>query len=491
MFGRREGSYSSVFRGAVLVLGLLNSIPATMGGGQELPGQVARFLKSGPLAGPGVGIHARFLDTGEELAAHQADLPLIPASTMKLLTTACGLEKLGPAYRFRTRFLGERLPAADGRLQGALYVRGAGNPDWKPGELIEAVRGLLAAGIRRIDGDLVADDTLFEAPGYPASWPTSLQPSPANAPQGALALAWNSTEVVVTSSGAPGDKAGVTLSPLPGALPLVNQARIGPSTTITAGLGTTPQGNPAVVVSGTIRAGDPPFRTWINLAHPTWAVLNALVSELQRAGIVLGGTPRLGKVPEGAVVLLEQESPPLASLVAEINKPSNNFGAEVLLRALAAAAGKKPATIAAGTAETFNCLRQWKVPTAGLSIVDGSGYGRENRMTARALVEVLSAAFRQPGWGPELLVSLPRGGEDGSLRRRFHDLPRRVRAKTGTLNGVAALAGYAYTRTGRPLAFAILLNRQAGEEGAGHHWTDRLARALLAAAETPPRPVKR
>lgn len=467
-------------------------LPSPAGGSPPeplLPRPLARLTASGPLARQGVGLYAQFLDTGETLASLHPDDPLIPASTLKLLTTACALDQLGPSYRFRLRFHADVLPNTQGLVTGALYIHGSGNPDWSPGDLLVAVRGLAAAGIKTIRGDLVADDTLFEPPGIPASWPGSLKPSPYNAPQGALALSWNSTEVVVLPGNAVGEAARVSITPLENAIPLINRARTGSATEITAGIGTTPEGSPAIVVQGTIRPGEPPFRTWINLVHPTWAVLHALVSELRAAGITLEGRPRLGRVPEGAPVILEQESAPLATLVAEINKPSNNFGAEVLARSLAAEQGIRPATTAAGTERMRACLAAWGIDPQGLVIVDGSGFGRDNRLTARVLVALLRTAYHQPGWGPELMVSLPRGGDDGSLRRRFHDLRQRVRAKTGTLNGVASLAGYAFTRAGRPLAFAILLNQEKPGEGVGHHWTDRLTRALLVAAEAAPPPA--
>jgi D-alanyl-D-alanine carboxypeptidase/D-alanyl-D-alanine-endopeptidase (penicillin-binding protein 4) len=119
------------------------------------------------------------------------------------------------------------------------------------------------------------------------------------------------------------------------------------------------------------------------------------------------------------------------------------------------------------------------VATDGLVLADGSGYGKDNRLTAEALVGVLLAARRSPAWRAEFEASLARAAEDGSLRNRLPDLRGRVRAKTGTLNGVSSLAGYAVDRQRREIAFSILVNGG----GASPDDVDRLLRSLLAAAD--------
>jgi D-alanyl-D-alanine carboxypeptidase/D-alanyl-D-alanine-endopeptidase (penicillin-binding protein 4) len=242
-------------------------------------------------------------------------------------------------------------------------------------------------------------------------------------------------------------------------------------------------GRAEVVVNGTIAAGSAPYRTWIHLGPPGLAVSNALTELLREAGIEVGGRARTGRAPAGAVLLLEHESPGLGEIVAGVNKPSSNFGAEMLTRALDAYTGGPPGSTAGGTRRIAACLADWAVPADGLVLADGSGYGRENRLTAEALVGVLLAARRDPAWRAEFEASLARAGEDGSLRNRLSDLRGRVRAKTGTLNGVSALAGYAVDRQGREIAFAILVNGP----GAGPDDVDRVLRSLLAASDALPR----
>ncbi|MCU0231208.1 MAG: D-alanyl-D-alanine carboxypeptidase/D-alanyl-D-alanine-endopeptidase [Acidobacteria bacterium] len=470
-----------------IVLGTLLAAPPPAGranppaAGAPLPAVVARTLDS--VGRAGTGVHAVFTDSGAALASYAGRTPLIPASTMKILSSACALEELGPTFRFRTAFLADAAPDVAGTLRGSLYVRGAGDPALDAERLWAAARELAAVGVQRVTGDLVVDESLFEAPGWPPSWPERQRPSPYNAPQGALALSWDATEIVVLPGAGRGAPARVTASPLRSAAPLANRATTGFSTDLAVFLEDGADGRSRIAVTGTIAAGSAPFRTWIHLGPPGPAVASALAELLREAGIEVRGRARTGVAPAAAVLLLEHESPGLGEIVAGINKPSSNFGAEMLTRALDAYGGGAPGSTAGGTRRIGACLARWGVAGQGLVLADGSGYGRANRLTAEALVGVLLAAKRRPSWRPEFEASLARAAEDGSLRSRLSDLRGRVRAKTGTLNGVSGLAGYAIDRQGRELAFAILLNGP----GAGPDDVDRILRALLAAADATPK----
>ena len=445
-----------------------------------LPAVVARTIDS--VGRAGVGLHAVFTETGTPLASHAARRPLVPASTMKILSSACALDSLGPSFRFRTAFLADSAPDAAGTLRGSLYVRGAGDPALDAERLWAAVRELAAIGVKRVAGDVVVDESLFESPGWPASWPDGLRPSPYNAPQGALALSWDATEIVVLPGSGRGSPARVASSPLRAAAPVVSRATTGGATDLTVFLQNGVDGRAQIVVDGTIASGSAPFRTWIHLGPPGVAAGNAVAELLREAGIEVRGRPKTGRTPAGAVLLMEHESPGLGEIVAGVNKPSSNFGAEMLTRALDAYTGGPPGSTAGGTRRIGTCLAGWTVPTDGLVLADGSGYGRANRLTAEALVGVLLAARRSPAWRAEFEASLARAAEDGSLRNRLSDLRGRVRAKTGTLNGVSGLAGYAVDRQGREIAFAILVNGP----GAGPDDVDRILRSLLVAADAVP-----
>ncbi len=450
--------------------------------------RLSRVLESPALRGQRVGILAVDAGTGRVLAAVHPDRPLVPASTVKLVTLACALHRLGPARRIETVFLARSLPRADGVLRGNLWIRGGGNPLLRAEDLWAAFRELWALGVSRIEGNVVLDDGLFEPPGRPPSWPRRRAVDPYDAPQGALSIAWDSVEVIVRPGPRPGAPADARLFPLAHPCRLESRVRTGSA-------GTPPrvrvrvreEGAGVLVLSGSVPAGGSPWRRWVHLGHPGEVAVAAVRELLGRADIRLSGTVRRGPVPDDGnlVRLLAHESPALAELARAVAKHSSNYGAEMLTRLLAVdAGGHRPGTTRAGVEVLRGCLDEFHVPRRGVRLVDGSGFGRDNRLTARALVALLRAAEDHPEWGPELLVALPRAGEDGSLRDRLPAWRGMLRGKTGTLRGVAALAGRADlpasgNRPRRAVLFAVLLNRREGAPPAGAPEVDRIVDALL------------
>lgn len=483
-----------------LILALAAVLPATPAGAAEsttaeerqerrVPAQLARALRDAGVSRGQVGLLAVRVDDGRVLAALDPRRPLIPASTMKLLTTACALERLGPAHTFDTRWLAAGRPDASGRLKGDLWVVGSGNPLLRAEDLWVALRELHAIGVRRIEGDLVVDDSLFEPPGYPSAWPDRRVPDPYDAPQGALALAWNSVEVIVRAGEQIGSQAQVTTFPLLDVARIVNRVRTDRRTAVRVDLLRATEDQPTgILLRGTVRADGAPYRSWVHLGDPTHVAMEALSELAAGVGVEVQGRVRRGRTPDGLESLVTHRSPPLARIAGAVNKYSSNFGAEMLLRGLAVAAGHAPGSIEAGLGELRGCLSGWDVTNERLRLADGSGYSRRSRLTARALVDVILAGLERPEWGPEWIVSWPRAGEDGSLERRFDELAGRLRAKTGTLSGVSSLAGLLRTRDGSRVAFALLVNARADGAPVGPWLVDRLVLSLAADLDSPREP---
>lgn len=432
--------------------------------------------------------HVVDLATGAPLASWNAFRPLVPASTMKVLTTACALDELGPAWTTSTELSSESSIGADGVLRGSLYVRAGGDPLLRGEDLWIALRELDALGLRRVTGDVVVDAGLFDAERRPASWPSRRVIDPYDAPQGAFTVSWNSLQLVVRPAARPGRRPTIDTFPLRDVGTIVNRARTDRRTALRATLIDEPGSAGKIVVSGTIAHGARPWREWVHLEDPLLFGLDAVSSLLAEAGIVVDGTGRGGATPDDARRLSVHRSQPLAQLVRAINKYSSNSGSEILLKHLGAATSDEGlGTTAGGLAALEECLARWGVPTDGLVLADGSGYARSNRLTAAALTGVLVAADAEPSWGPELLVSLPRAGEDGSLKRRLESWEGRLRAKTGSLRDVKTLAGYARLGDGRRVAFAVIANRPRG--GLPSSVLDALVNASLREAERMPTPA--
>ncbi|GAB4372077.1 MAG: D-alanyl-D-alanine carboxypeptidase/D-alanyl-D-alanine-endopeptidase [Acidobacteriota bacterium] len=469
---RDRGTGCGARAAALVAAGLVAAVPA---GPAEAgtPPAVAQEVSRIEAGGGTVGLLAQDLD-GRVLFAHAPDRPLVPASTMKLLTTACALERLGPAWTVATEVLADGRLDPSGHLRGTLWIRGGGDPLLRVEDLWALTRELHALGLRRVEG-LGVDPGLFTGPPVPASWPGRPVRDPYAAPQGAASLAWNSLELVVRPGARPGAPAEVALFPFPGGVRIVNRARTGGTTELDIRLNTAKDRPAQVTIGGTIAAGAAPYREWIRLGDPARALLGVFRGLLGQAGITVAGQDRIGPVPAGARSVTRRLGRPLAEIVRAVNKYSSNFGAEVLLRHLGALRDPPQRSTAAGLSVLGDCLQAWGVARRGLVLADGSGYAPADRLTARALVTVLEHAARDPRWGPELVVSLPRAGEDGSLRNRLADLRGTVRAKTGSLARVATLAGL-LARPGRPaVAFAILVN---GQRRIPRESADRLLRAL-------------
>ncbi len=470
---------------SVLAAMLLASAAAVSAAASSDPSPLERVLASSPaLKGQKVGIYAVRSRDGVVAAAVAPDEALIPASTVKILTAACALERLGPAFRIRTLVLADAVPDVTGAVQGALYFRGGGDPELRPEDLWGLVADLAAGGVRQVDGDVVLDDSLFEPPGRPAGWPPPMtSPAPYDSPQGALALAWNSIQILLYPGSRIGDTARWETAPLSDLARVTGAVTTARRNAVNYSLEAAPDGPPAVRVAGTVARGRAPAAEWVHLGDPTSAFGGVIQRLLRAAGVSVRGVVRRGVAPSAAIVLLEHESLPLARVLAPIVKNSSNFGAEMVTRLLAAGDGETPATTAAGVQRITACAAAWEAPLDGARLVDGSGYSRSDRLSARTLVQVLKAADANPSWGADFRASLSRAGEDGSLRRRLRDFSGRLLGKTGSLEGVAALAGFLTARRGGEFAFAILLNRGPGAPPVSPASVDTVLRALADTCE--------
>ena len=238
------------------------------------------------------------------------------------------------------------------------------------------------------------------------------------------------------------------------------------------------EGPGTLVLSGTISESRRTYREWVRLGDANAAGRSALERLLEASGVVLEGGVAEGGLPsEELVTLHAHRSRPLAELVRVVNKHSSNFGAEMLLRHLALSGDVKTGSTEGGLEVLRRCATSWGLQPDGVVLADGSGYSRANRLSAESLVSTLLHAAHQPSWYPEWLSSLPRSGEDGSLRKRLSGLDGRLRAKTGSLSGVAALAGVGLDGEGEEFAFAVLLNGKRGSVGSAD--LDRLVGLLF------------
>lgn len=403
---------------------------------------------------------------GDTLFAHGADSKMVPASTMKLFTSAIAFEKLGPAHSFSTDVLRDGPLEANGVVRGNLVLRGDGDPSLSPrfvrggpdASMTMLARFVAGAGIKRVTGDLVADASALEMRGIPEGWLTRYAGAGYAAPFSALTLNENIVIVGVTAGGV-GGAGKVFLEPATRGLTITNTVRTvaGSSTRIRAHR----VGNDRVVVGGTIGARAGTVRYQLVVGDPATFTGGAFRAALEEQGITVDGALRVGRTPDSATLVTSLPSPPLARLVSTMNRESINIVAELLFRGAARGADKQTLGSAENASAALNefMVRQVGAAPDAVSVTDGSGLSVLDRVTPRSLVQLLAHAHRAP-WGSAFHASLPVAGESELLRHRMRATPAQgnLHAKTGTTNEVIGLSGYVTAENGEILAFAFLYN---------------------------------
>jgi D-alanyl-D-alanine carboxypeptidase/D-alanyl-D-alanine-endopeptidase (penicillin-binding protein 4) len=426
---------------------------------QELPAPVAAAFRKAGIPADAVGILAREVDSARPLFAVNPMLPLSPASTMKLLTTNAALDLLGPAHTWKTSAYA-RGREQNGVLDGDLILRGSGDPHLVQENLWLFLRRIRARGIRDIRGDVLLDRSLFADDAHDASQFDGEPLRTYNAGADALLLNFNAFNLRLIPDQAAG-RARLVVEP-----PVTGLAIAGPRL-VEGDCGDWKKRLVPRIDDTTIAVdGDYPYacgeKEWfvspyrMSRAAYFGAVFRQLWTEL---GGSFSGTVRDASVPADARLIAEWESEPLAQAVRDINKYSNNVMARQLLLTLAAEAGSRPADAAHGAQAVRGWLAKKGIPAPELVIDNGSGLSRNERVSADTMGRMLIAAYHSPTM-PEFIASLPIAAVDGSMRNRLRDsdVGGRAHLKTGSLEGVRAIAGYVLSASGRRYAVVCLVN---------------------------------
>jgi D-alanyl-D-alanine carboxypeptidase/D-alanyl-D-alanine-endopeptidase (penicillin-binding protein 4) len=464
--------------------------------------RVEKILADAKAARGHWGILVADAETGETLYERNADSYFTPASNTKLFTTALALAKLGPDYRFRTTLETRGTLDAHGRLHGDLILVGRGDPNLSarklpydvmqetdgPPErvLAELVERALGAGIREIEGEVIADDSFFPYERYPVGWAIGDMLWRYGAPVSALAVNDNVIALELRPGGQAGEAAWLGVEPWAEFYEIENTVATGAAGSSRELRVHREPGSRRIEVSGSLPAGHDPYKLNLAVEEPAEHAAALLKRLLEARGVrvygearaqhgklpALGVPAELNAVPGGgvmsavpseaeatpAVVLAEHFSPGLVEVVRVINKVSQNLHTEMLLRTVARElTGDGSTETALKLAEDF--YREVGIGEKEVALDDGSGLSRQNLVTPRATVALLRWAAQQP-WGAAFRESLPVAGRDGTLEDRLRRLPPRARiqAKTGTLGNANALGGYAETAHGARLIFAVYGN---------------------------------
>ena len=434
------------------------------------------------------GIHVVNLRTGTVLYSRNPDHNFVPASNVKLLTTAAGLEQLGPDFRYSTRVYVDG-PIEDETLKGNLIVRGAGDPtiggyehsDDPTKVFRQWADSLKARGVTHIAGNIVGDDDrLDETPlGHGWSWSDI---SYAYAAQiGALVFNENTVDLTVRGRRA-GQPASITWAPFnTDYVEVVNRSQTVSYRSEEDEKYQRLMGTNTIHVQTQVHPNGVESES-ITISNPTLYFAHVLRQVLLEEGISVGG--RAADLDETATTVrydtpavrrvASYTSPPLSEIAQTLNYESQNLYAEQLLRTLAAEVPPPttedlpPGSSELGVEAVRETLGAAEVDTSRIQLVDGSGLSRQNLMQPQALTRLLKYMWLHPDAdvSSAFYNSLPKGGQNGTLKYRFQGAApgnANVRAKTGTLSNTSSLSGYVNSEAGTPIAFSIFCNHHLAD----------------------------
>lgn len=448
----------------------------------DLPHRLDNAVESNPLAlRSSIGIHVVDLRTGKELYGRNENRFFLPASNMKLFTSALALTKFGLDYRFTTRLILE--PGGDLALVGSgdPSMNGRAYPyqrDDKGVRGLAAIEDLadqaVASGLREVRGDIVGDDRLFAWVPYPPSWTQDDAVGESGAAVSALSVADNVIAITISPGAAIGDPARLSLDPPLEYFAIDNRVMTVANGSPDVRVRRSP-GARQIMLAGTLPAKAGKRVELVGVDDPALYAAYAMYEALTRRGVLVRGHPiarhrtaeEKYQEPAGET-LATRTSPPLSQVLQLLDKVSENLHAELMLRV-------------AGGVDAMNSLLARIGSNPGeFRIDDGSGLSRNDQVTPKLVTRLLTQMYRSPQ--RELWISLlPVGGDDGTLTNRLccTTEARLIHAKTGSLQRSVALSGYAESKTLGWLAFSILINNFAATGAEVRAWIDKIAVTLV------------
>lgn len=389
-------------------------------------------------------------DANEEVFSLNEKIKKTPASISKILTSFAVLKKLPLGHKFYTKIF------TDG---ANLYLQGGGDPSFVSENLWYLVNEFTRAEIKKISGNVIVDDSLFDNVRFDASRESKRVDRAYDSPVGALSFNWNAVNIFVKPT-VVGQKARVKIDPDNNFFKLINNTKTLGKSVSQELVVSISNDEKTITVSGDVLIDAKEKAIFKSIKDPEiWAGAN-LIYFLQQRGVEVAGEVKRGRVPENATLLATYESKNLAYIMADMNKFSNNFVAEMLTKNLAALEIKSEASLKDGVKKIQQELLKIGIPEDEIKFVNPSGLTRENSFSAGTLNKVLMNIKKDFSIYPIFLDGLPVAGIDGTLKKRMKSTLAEgwVRAKTGYLDGVVSLAGYAGRRDGKVLTFSFLYN---------------------------------
>lgn len=456
---------------------------------RHLQEDIDEILSASELSGASLGLSVINIETGEILYKKNPHILLIPASTMKLFTTATALEILGPDFRYATRIYIDGVIKDSGELDGDIIIRASGDPSMSllymkdPGVILDNIAlALDSMHITSIKGNIILDHGYFDNEAFGPGWAIDDIPYPYSAPISAISFYDNKVELSFKPGIKAGDYSRLTIIPDNSYLRIVNNVMTVSANAPTL-LETDSDPRSGVIdIQGAIAlpdaqsvqkksSGDQAMSLGLSIDDPVQYFLHVFKQRLEKMGIRIRGSLLRNELVDGPIsyselkVLYTHVSPPIASIIQTINTFSHNLGADMLLKTM----GKEQfgeGSFMKGTESVKKFLTSIGIMPEQCSIVDGSGLSRLNLLSAQQQTTLLSKMYRS-STRDVFRASLAKPGMPGTLNNRMLKslAQQHVIAKTGSMNNVSCLSGYITTRDEENLAFSIMINGFTAPDG--------------------------
>ena len=425
----------------------------------QLRHDIDAVLSDSVFTATSAGIKVVSVASGEVLYEKGSKLLVHPASNMKLLTSLTAIKVLGKDYGIKTSVFLDTL-IINGVVYGNIYLKGYGDPDLRTADLDTLASQLRSLGIRRVAGDVIADNYFFDDLYWGNGWMWDDEPDPDEMFISSLSVNKNCILVNVMPTLVEGDSVIVSSDPPTSYVSLLSEARTVKDSAI----------NPvqvtrmfkerlnAITIRGEIQKGSLPLARRVSLWRPELYAAQLFKEALLRAGILVFGQPKTAPTPFSTREAVSHAWP-LDSVVIAMDKVSDNLSAENLLKIIGARKRGVPGSAQNGLFVVNESLAAMGIDTTSILIADGSGVSHYNLLSPEMLVQLLTAAAKSPDVFPLFYESLPIAGIDGTLARRMTTPPAagNLRAKTGSISGVSTLSGYVKTNDGELLAFSFMM----------------------------------
>lgn len=425
-----------------------------------------------------VGVFIKSLETGKNLYLRNIYQPMIPASIMKVLTAEASLLYLGEDYRFSTQLLTNATDIKDGILQGDVYIILSGDPTLTYEDITELMQNLSQEGITGVSGNVYIDDTAYDKRFFNPGWGQKDRKYCYGAPIAASIINHNCLPISVKPARLTGKKAKVITSSRHYYPQIANSVITKASRTRACSL-QVEKSKGKISLKGCMRKNHQGWGMQYVVSDIPEYNRSLFTSLLKSMHIKVYGSVTFGTAPERLSLIGTHESDALPELIHDMLKKSDNVIAGALFKKLGQLYTNQPGSWENGSKAVTNILaKQAGVQTKGMRLLDGSGLSAENLASPSQFMQVLLFAYYNSDTSDDLISALPISGVDGTLKHRMRNITRRVKAKTGTISGVASLAGYTSSHKKEALAFVIIANGDKSNNWRYRTMEDKITTAL-------------